>query len=196
MLLLLFVAATFTSCKTIQGSSDNNRGHHHTTRGSRGHRHHHNKPDKPNGPQAGDEQWARLDIPLTDDDDEALFDELRTWLGTPYRYAGNDKGEGVDCSGLVVQVYLTVYGIPLERRSADIFDKNCTPINKSDLRQGDLVFFDTSKKGGISHVGIYLRDNYFVHASSSRGVMVSNLTQPYWQNHYHTSGRLSQLKRR
>ena len=181
---LLFSTATFNSCKTTQGNS---RSAHHTTRGKHDRGRHHGKPDSP-GSAAGN--WATLDVELTDNDNPALYAELKTWLGTPYVYGGNDKGIGVDCSGMVQQVFLTVYGVPLERRSAKMMENNCTPIDKDQLTEGDLVFFNTSKRRpGITHVGIYLKDDNFVHTSSSKGVMVSNLNQKYWVKHYYCSGR-------
>ncbi len=108
---------------------------------------------------------------VTRDDNTALYSELATWLGVPY----NDR-RGVDCSGLVCQVYLKVYNKKLQRNSAKIYEQNCREIARKKLREGDLVFFATGKdKRRISHVGIYLKDDRFIHASSSKGVVVSSL---------------------
>lgn len=138
-----------------------------------------------------DEQWARLDIKLTRHDNKALYRELKRWLGTPYKYAHHTCGEGTDCSGMVMQVYLAVYDKKIERNTRRIYERNCRPIDKGDLREGDLVFFNNGKPDApISHVGIYLKENKFVHASSSRGVIVSDLDQRYYRTHYCAAGRI------
>ncbi|MBR6283227.1 MAG: C40 family peptidase [Muribaculaceae bacterium] len=137
------------------------------------------------------EAWSTLTIPLSRDDNAALYDELRSWLGTPYQYAKANKGRGTDCSGMVVMVYHNVFGKDLERNSARIYEKNCTPIKRESLRESDLVFFHGKQGGSITHVGIYLKEGYFVHTSSSRGVMVSNLADRYWNGHYECAGRVN-----
>lgn len=136
------------------------------------------------------EEWARLDIKLGKHDNKKLYEELKRWLGTPYAYGGHTLGQGTDCSGLVMEVYTTVYGIKVHRNSAKMLEENCQPINLEDLKEGDLVFFITSSDGHVSHVGIYLKDNKFVHASSSRGVVVDDLRQNYYATHFHTAARV------
>jgi Cell wall-associated hydrolases (invasion-associated proteins) len=113
--------------------------------------------------------------------------EINEWLGTPYKYGGNDK-KGVDCSGFVQQVYKKVYHLNLPRTSSDIYSF-CKKIKLPDLREGDLVFFDYEGKG-VSHVGIYLSDNKFVHASSSKGVVISDLTNSYNKKKFVGAGRV------
>ena len=98
--------------------------------------------------------------------------------------------KGCDCSGFVSQVYKAVYGKSLERNSAAIRDKNCSKIRRSQLRTGDLVFFKTGSSRKINHVGIYLKDNKFIHASSSKGVIVSSLEEKYYIRTYVCSGRV------
>lgn len=142
------------------------------------------------GKVSTDDAWKTLDIKLTRHDNKALYKELRSWLGTPYCYAASEKGKGTDCSGMVMKVYETVYHKAIERNSARIYEKNCKNIDRDQLREGDLVFFITGKSGRISHVGIYLKEGKFVHASSSRGVMVSDMSEKYWVQHYATSGRV------
>ena len=102
---------------------------------------------------------------------------------------GNTK-KGCDCSGFVSQVYKAVYGKSLERNSAAIRDKNCSKIRRSQLRTGDLVFFKTGSSRKINHVGIYLKDDKFIHASSSKGVIVSSLEEKYYIRRYVCSGRV------
>ena len=136
------------------------------------------------------DEWARLDIKLGRKDNKELYKELKRWLGTPYVYAAHTCGEGTDCSGMVMEVYLKVYGIKVHRNSAKMLEQNCKPIDVDDLREGDLVFFITSSDGHVSHVGIYLKDYKFVHASSSRGVAVDDLRQNYYATHFHTAARV------
>ena len=124
------------------------------------------------------------------DVDNKLYKEIEKWIGTPYKYGGNDKN-GVDCSGFVNQIYKAVYGIKLERNSSAIYYTNCRKIKKSQLKEGDLVFFCTSnKKRGINHVGIYLSDNKFAHASSSRGVIINSMDKPYYVRNFICAGRV------
>ena len=144
----------------------------------------------PSGHGLVSDEWARLDIKLGRKDNKALYKELKRWLGTPYVYAAHTCGEGTDCSGMVMEVYLKVYGIKVRRNSAKMLEQNCKPIDVDELREGDLVFFITSSDGHVSHVGIYLKDYKFVHASSSRGVAVDDLRQNYYATHFHTAARV------
>ena len=137
------------------------------------------------------DEWARLDIKLGRKDNKKLYKELKRWLGTPYAYAEHTCGEGTDCSGMVMEVFLEVYGIKLHRNSAKMLEENCRVIDLDDLKEGDLVFFVTSSDGHVSHVGIYLKDNKFVHASSSRSVTVDDLRQNYYATHFHAAARVT-----
>lgn len=128
-----------------------------------------------------------------DSENNRLYNEVDKWLGTPYKYAGSSR-DGVDCSGFVCQIYKIVYNIKLERNSSAIFYKNCQKIEKENLKEGDLVFFCTKKNSRkINHVGIYLKDDKFVHASSCKGVIINSLNKPYYVRNYICSGRV--LKR-
>lgn len=119
---------------------------------------------------------------------KALISEAIKWLGVPYRYAGNDMN-GVDCSGLTSQVYLKSLKVKMPRNSREQ-QRWCILINKSELMPGDLVFFATgSDKNRVSHVGIYIGNGDVIHASSSRGVIVSSLNEKYYLKRYHSSGR-------
>lgn len=148
----------------------------------------------PGGYGLVDEKWAALDVKLGRHDNKKLYKELKSWLGTPYAHAGQDKGTGADCSGMVMMVYQEVYGIKLNRNSAKMLEQNCRVIDLDDLKEGDLVFFCTSSDGRVSHVGIYLKENKFVHASSSRGVIVDDLRQNYYATHFHSAGRVTTRK--
>lgn len=119
---------------------------------------------------------------------KSLEKEARSWLGTPYRYGGETR-KGTDCSGLVMSVYRDVAGIKLPRSSREM-QAECQPIKTSQLRKGDLVFFSSSKRGRVTHVGLYLENGNFIHASSSRGVIISNLDEDYYARHFHSAGRV------
>jgi len=136
------------------------------------------------------DQWARLDVALSHRDNKLLYQVLRRWLGTPYCYAAHECGVGADCSGMVMEVFLEVYDIKLERNTAKMLEENCKVIDRDDLREGDLVFFVTSHSGRVSHVGIYLKEDKFVHASSTRGVVVDDLRQDYYASHFYTAARV------
>jgi len=140
--------------------------------------------------QATDEQWKNLDIKLNRRDNKVLYKEVKSWLGTPYQGGGHKKQQGTDCSGFVMELYLSVYDKQLERRGGKMFYNNCEPISKNALREGDLVFFSIGNGGKISHVGIYLKDNKFAHASSSRGVIISDLDEKYYTKHFFAAGRV------
>ena len=116
-----------------------------------------------------------------------LFQTIYEWLGTPYKYAG-DCREGVDCSGFTCMLYQTVFGIKLANSSAEIF-KEVKPLKKNALEEGDLVFFKI-RKHRVSHVGVYIGNNKFVHASVQSGVIVSDLDEPYYKKYFYKGGRV------
>lgn len=149
------------------------------------------KPEALSGHGLVTDEWARLDVKPQNKKNKELYKELKRWLGTPYVYAAHTCGVGTDCSGMVMEVYLAVYGIKVHRNTAKMLEQNCEPIDLDKLKEGDLVFFITSSDGHVSHVGIYLRDNKFVHASSSRGVVVDDLRQNYYATHFHTAARVT-----
>ena len=120
-------------------------------------------------------------------DNEELYTAIQQWMGTPYRYGGNDKN-GVDCSAFVGHIYLQVYNRQLHRVANDI-QLDADLISKSELREGDVVFF-TNSKGRVSHVGIYLKNGLFAHSSTSRGVIISRLDDKYWSKHFYKGGRI------
>ena len=124
-----------------------------------------------------------MDIELTDN--HKLYVNAAEWIGTPYR-AGGDSRHGTDCSGLVSQLYKKTYRMRLSR-STDGQLKESNKIARRNLREGDLVFF-TSKK--VAHVGIYLKDGKFIHASTSQGVIVSSLKEKYYTQHWLCGGRV------
>ncbi len=112
---------------------------------------------------------------------------LENWIGTPHKMGGKTK-KGTDCSGFVGVVYTEFYNSPFQGRSSADLYQEVDPIEKHDLKLGDLVFFKVRGKQ-IDHVGIYLSDGEFIHASSSKGVMVSRLDEAYWTRTYFRGGR-------
>jgi len=117
----------------------------------------------------------------------ALYSEYRHWKGTRYALGGMSRS-GIDCSGLTYVVYKKQFGIKLPRTTR-YQSKTGQRIKRSELRPGDLVFFKTESK--VRHVGIYVEGNQFLHASTSKGVMLSKLDNPYWKEKYWHSRRVS-----
>ncbi len=116
----------------------------------------------------------------------SLYRQHAAWRGTPYRIGGQDR-DGIDCSGFVQLTYRSRLGVALPRTTGQQAVSG-QPVRQSELSTGDLVFFRID--GTTQHVGIYLEQNRFLHASKSRGVMISALDSPYWQSVYWTSRRV------
>lgn len=132
----------------------------------------------------------RLPFDVSHKEDIFFYEDMASWLGTPYVYGGNSR-RGVDCSGFVRQVYRECYNITLNRTVEGIYDNNVITIAKHRLRTGDLVFFRSSQGRKLTHMGIYLKDGYFIHASSSRGVTIDHLSKSdYYRKNYRKSGRV------
>ncbi len=116
-----------------------------------------------------------------------LLETVDNWYGVRYRTGGNTK-TGVDCSGFTVAVFAAAYGLTIPRVSRDQY-RTSRKISTTELQEGDLVFFNTNGRG-VSHVGIYLGNNKFIHASVSRGVMVNDLFESYYLKRYVGAGRV------
>jgi lipoprotein Spr len=114
-----------------------------------------------------------------------LYQKINEWFGAPYRMGGTSK-DGIDCSAFTQMIYTSFFNIVLPRTARDQF-KLLRSISRAEMREGDLVFFNTT--GGVSHVGIYLQNNKFVHASTSEGVTISDLFDPYWVKRFVGVGR-------
>ncbi|MDV6344356.1 C40 family peptidase [Nitrosomonas sp. Is37] len=115
-----------------------------------------------------------------------LYENYRKWQGVRYRLGGLSQ-DGIDCSGLVHVVYKKGLGKELPR-TASQQSRLGKIISKNDLKSGDLIFFRTSKR--LNHVGIYLENRKFIHASRSRGVTISRLDNNYWKSRYWKSVRI------
>jgi len=132
-------------------------------------------------------KYAQLmDIEIESVVNFTLFQFIEEWWNTSYRYGGNGKN-GIDCSALTGLLFSSVYGISLPRTSREQYAKS-EKVKREDLTEGDLVFFNT--RGGVSHVGVYLTNEYFVHASTSNGVTISSLNDNYYSKKYIGGGRL------
>lgn len=117
---------------------------------------------------------------------EALKEYFASWQGTRYRYGGLSHS-GVDCSGFVLLTYKDVFGKDLPR-TVRAQAKEGSKISKASLQAGDLLFFKTGRYQ--KHVGIYLEDDLFIHASQSKGVIVSSLNNVYWKKKFWQAHRL------
>jgi len=129
----------------------------------------------------------KLAVSESDIKNEKLYQFIDDWYGVKYKYGGKDKG-GIDCSGLTAALYLAVYKKTISSNIKDLVNE-VKKIKESDLREGDLVFFNTNGKS-ISHVGVYLQNHKFVHASTKKGVMISDMNEPYFKQTYVSSGRV------
>jgi len=128
-----------------------------------------------------------LEAPKSDIKNVKLYSFIDEWYGSKYKYGGLSKS-GVDCSGFCNVLYSQVYDKQIQRTTSQL-SKKINKTSKNNLKEGDLVFFNISKKKN-SHVGVYLRNNRFVHASSSKGVIISSLDNPYYKKTYNKGGKL------
>ncbi len=117
--------------------------------------------------------------------DVALYTFVDDWIGTKYQYGGMSK-TGVDCSGFCNVLYNNVYKKQLPRTTKEIA-KQIKKVNKEKLQEGNVVVFNIANKKN-SHIGIYLQNNKFVHASTSKGVIISSLQNPYYLKAYSKGG--------
>ncbi|WP_119080424.1 C40 family peptidase [Chitinophaga alhagiae] len=131
-----------------------------------------------------------LDLPVEDVVNEKLYGFIEEWWGTPYRLGGSSK-TGIDCSNFVNTLMGAVFQVSLAGNSIQLYSQVQHLKKRKDLQLGDLVFFAINRRKRISHVGIYLENDRFVHASSSAGVVISDLREPYWVRYYAGAGRVN-----
>ncbi len=116
----------------------------------------------------------------------SLYNFIDDWFGTRYRYGGSTK-KGIDCSSFTGKLMKDVFSVELPRTAREQY-KATIKITEEEMAEGDLVFFNT--RGGVSHVGLFLGNGYFVHASSSNGVTISRLDEPYFKHRFLGAGRI------
>ena len=128
--------------------------------------------------KTADTKAAMIATTMANLESKKLYNFITDWTGVKYRLGGLDK-KGIDCSGFALLLERDIYGRELPRRSKDqatvIREKNLTT-----LKEGDLIFFSFAG-GPVDHVGVYLNNNFFVHASTARGVIVDDLSLPAYQ---------------
>ncbi len=144
---------------------------------------------RPNDPAAVVSRYAdMLGVGTTSLANSGLYRFIDEWYGVRYRFGGTSKS-GIDCSAFVRELYSKVFGMSLVRTAMQQAASCCRLFTGNDLKEGDLVFFKVGTSR-ISHVGVYLTNDKFVHASSSRGVMISSLGDKYWKQYYAGGGRM------
>lgn len=116
-----------------------------------------------------------------------LYDFIDEWEGTKYKMGGMDKN-GIDCSGFVHTLFKEVYGIDIPRNTSALMNVLKRKY-ENELKEGNLVFFDYYGKK-YSHVGVYLQNGYYVHASTRKGVLVMHLRDPYTYKFFSRCGEL------
>lgn len=126
-----------------------------------------------------------LDVEIEKTNNKQLYEFIEDWVDTKYRYGGSTKS-GIDCSGFSGMLFKEVYQKKLPRMASEQY-KACEKINKEELTEGDLVFFNT--RGGVSHVGVYLMNDFFIHSSTKEGVVISNLNENYYHRRFIGGGR-------
>ncbi|MCW9718327.1 C40 family peptidase [Avibacterium sp. 21-599] len=129
---------------------------------------------------------GRLDDPIMTI--ALLSEHQREWAGTPYRLGGQSR-RGIDCSGFVQKTFRDRFNIQLPRTTKEQV-KYGIKVPKSQIQTGDLVFFKTGRGPNGYHVGIYVKDGQFLHASTKGGVIYSSLNSPYWTRTYWQARRM------
>ncbi len=115
-----------------------------------------------------------------------IMDQYADWKGVRYRLGGSTK-KGIDCSGFVQRTFREQFGLELPRSTYEQQEMGKS-VSRSNLRTGDLVLFRAGSTG--RHVGIYIGNNQFVHASTSSGVIISSMNEPYWKKRYNEARRV------
>lgn len=120
-------------------------------------------------------------VDVVEEKGKQIVNFSKKYIGTPYVWGGTNLTAGVDCSGFVYSIYKN-FGITLNRSSKAMYANNGVSVSKSNLKPGDLLFFNTSGSG-VSHVGIYIGNGQYIHSSSPR-VNIANLNSSYSSKTY------------
>lgn len=129
-----------------------------------------------------------IGIDRKDISNRQLYRFIDKWYGTNYRLGGHTE-EGIDCSGFAQKLYEDVFGMELTRTAMDQYKNSTREKHRDNATEGDLVFFRQHGKR-ITHVGVYLANDFFVHSSTSQGVVISSLKEEYWHKHYVGIGKM------
>lgn len=126
---------------------------------------------------------------------DSLLDLGRSLIGTRYRYGGASVQSGFDCSGFVGYLFREEAGLELPRSTRELIKLDAPKVARSELEPGDLILFNDRGRGRVSHAGIYLGDDQFIHSSSSRsgGVRIDSLEDSYWKRSYLEAKRVLAL---
>jgi cell wall-associated NlpC family hydrolase len=122
---------------------------------------------------------------------ELMIMEIIKYMNTPYKYGGNSLN-GIDCSAFTQSVYQSSWMITLNRSARDQYQQGTVIENREDLKFGDLIFFNTRRRVRPGHVGIYIGENLFAHASSTLGVTISSLEHNYYNKRYMGARRIEE----
>lgn len=134
------------------------------------------------------EKWK---VDLSGKENANFLADIDSWLGVPYVYGGNSK-KGTDCSGFIQTLYKENYGISLNR-SANDMQKDVEFIDISKGKLGDILFFKINGSR-VSHVGLYLGNRRFIHATTSKGVMINSIDDAYYTTRYYKCGRITVME--
>jgi len=126
---------------------------------------------------------------------DSLLDLGRSLIGTRYRYGGSSVQSGFDCSGFIGYLFREEVGLELPRSTRELINLDAPKVARADLEPGDLILFNDRGRGRVSHAGIYLGDDQFIHSSSSRsgGVRIDSLDDSYWNRSYLQAKRVLAL---
>jgi len=143
--------------------------------------------DKPQ-PSLAEKYAEILKVNKRDIKNGALYAFIDEWLGTPYKFGGQDKN-GIDCSGFAQLLEKKAFGISIPRSTSEQVNVIKRKYEE-ELVEGDLVFYDYDGRK-FGHVGIYLQNGFVVHASTSKGVIIVQLHDPYMYQHFTRAGSIN-----
>lgn len=116
----------------------------------------------------------------------------RQLIGVPYRHGGTSVANGFDCSGLLVYLFRTEAGMKLPRTTGEMIESGSKRVGRTELKPGDAVFFNRNGRGNVSHVGLYIGNNQFIHAPSTGGrIRQDSLDDRYWERSFTTARRFN-----
>jgi cell wall-associated NlpC family hydrolase len=171
--LIVFVGLLGTSCKSSKMITDSSSTRNKEFRGSLKERY-----------------AAVIEVPEREISNEKLYKFIDEWMGVNHVTGGKDK-RGIDCSGFTALLEKEIFGYSLPRTALQMAESVKRKFEE-ELKEGDLVFFDFNGKR-FSHVGVYLLNNRFVHVSTSKGVIVSNLKDPWYYKSFSRCGSVRGL---